>query len=246
MSHPEHLGFFAAVAEANRGLFEHGRVLDVGSYDVNGTVRDLFPAVEYVGVDLVDGPGVDVVGYGHELSFPDGHFDVTLSGECFEHDPHWRATFENMVRMTRPGGLVAFTCASRGRPEHGTTRTNTAESPGTQAAGLDYYRNLTAADFSGLPLNEMFSAHQLWYLRTHFDLCFAGIRAGGTGASLPESAAVESLQALMPIGPRLARIPLRIALIVIPGHYQSFAVPYWLTLRRLKDAVQRGTSPTGR
>ena len=107
MSHPEQLEFFAAVAKANKSLLESGdiRVLEVGSYSVNGTIRDLYPAAEYVGVDLVNGPCVDVVGYGHELSFPDGYFDVTLSGECFEHDPYWSATFENMVRMTRPGGL---------------------------------------------------------------------------------------------------------------------------------------------
>ncbi len=186
MSHPEQLGFFAAVAEANQGFLEGGRVLEVGSYDVNGTVRGFFPgATEYVGVDLTDGPGVDVVGYGHELDFPDGHFDAALSAECFEHDPHWRSTFGNMVRMTRQGGLVAFTCASRGRPEHGTTRTGVGGSPGTQAVGLDYYQNLTTDDFSGLPLDDMFISYRFWYMRTHFDLFFAGIRSGRRDSLCP-------------------------------------------------------------
>jgi SAM-dependent methyltransferase len=240
MSHREQLGFFAAVAEANQGFLEGGRVLEVGSYDVNGTVRGFFPgATEYVGVDLVDGPGVDVVGYGHELDFPDGHFDAALSAECFEHDPHWRSTFGNMVRMTRQGGLVAFTCASRGRPEHGTTRTGVGGSPGTQAVGLDYYQNLTTDDFSGLPLDDMFTSYRFWYMRTHFDLFFAGIRPGGVGASLPGSASVESLASLMPIGHRLSRLPLRIALKVSPVHYQSFAIPYWLTMGRLEDLIRR-------
>jgi SAM-dependent methyltransferase len=241
VSHSEQVGFFAAVAEANQSLFESEgvRVLEVGSYSVNGTVRDLFPAAEYIGVDLVDGPGVDVVDYGHELKFPDGHFDAAISGECFEHDPYWRATFENMVRMTRPGGLVAFTCASRGRPEHGTIRTGGAASPGTQAAGLDYYRNLTAADFSGFPLGQMFSAYRFWYLATHFDLFFAGVRAGDTGASLPDSAAVESLASIMSTGHKLARVPLRMTLKVAPKHYQSFAAPYWATLHGLKESLLR-------
>lgn len=35
-------------------------VLEIGSYDVNGTVRDLFPE-PYVGLDMRDGPGVDLV-----------------------------------------------------------------------------------------------------------------------------------------------------------------------------------------
>jgi hypothetical protein len=39
------------------------RVLDVGSYDVNGTYKDIIndPAWTYVGADLAAGPNVDVV-----------------------------------------------------------------------------------------------------------------------------------------------------------------------------------------
>jgi len=137
------------------------------------------------------------------------------------------------------GGLAAFTCASRGGPEHGTVRTGAAVSPGTQAAGLDYYRNLTAADFSGLPLGETFCAYRFWYLATHFDLFFASVRAGDTGASSPELAAVESLTSIMSIRHRLACVPLRMALKVAPKHYQSFAAPYWTTLHRLKETLLR-------
>src|SRR5687767_6017676 len=130
MSHPEQIGFFTALADSNRELLDGCTVLEIGSYDVNGTVREIFSAAKsYVGVDLVEGPGVDVVGYGHEVDQPDGMFDLAISGECFEHDPHWAETFANMARMTRPGGLVAFTCGSRGRPEHGTQRTRADDSP---------------------------------------------------------------------------------------------------------------------
>jgi SAM-dependent methyltransferase len=236
VSHPEQLGFFSAVASANRELIEGGRVLEIGSYDVNGTARSLFPATEYVGADLVAGPGVDLVGYGHDIDLPDAYFDVAISGECFEHDPHWRATFENMVRLTRPGGLVAFTCASRGRPEHGTARTKVKDSPGTQSLGVDYYRNLTAADFEELPLAELFSEYSFWYQPTHFDLFFAGIRAGGSGAMLPNSSDVESLGKLMSASDRLARLPLRLALRLVPEPlYQSLVLPYWKTLSRSRD-----------
>src|ERR1700741_4624673 len=176
MSHPEQLGFFKAVVDANKTFLEGARGLEIGSYDVNGTVRKLFAAAaSYVGVDLVEGPGVDVVGFGHDVNHDDGSYDLTISGECFEHDPHWRGTFLNMVRMTRPGGLVAFSCASRGRPEHGTTRSDEALSPGTQAVGMDYYRNLDEGDFAEtLPLGSMFTVYRFWYLPTNFDLYFAG------------------------------------------------------------------------
>src|SRR5437763_626500 len=195
MSHAEQHGFFAAVADVNRSLISGAKVLEIGSYDVNGSVRSLFAAAdEYVGVDLREGPGVDRVGFGHEIDSPDASYDVTLSSECFEHDPCWRETFVNMLRMTRPGGLVAFSCASVGRPEHGTTRTDKTDSPGTQSLGLDYYRNLTAADFGEFPLTSMFSRWRFWYLPTHFDLYFVGAKAGDTSVRFPSDGAIHRLR----------------------------------------------------
>jgi len=232
MSHPEQRGFFEAVVAANRSLISGAKVLEIGSYDVNGSLRGLFPtAGEYTGVDLKEGPGVDLVAFGHEIAAPDGSYDVTLSGECFEHDPHWQDTFVNMTRMTRPGGLVAFSCASRGRPEHGTTRTDKADSPGTQSRGLDYYRNLTAADFQELPLSSMFSRWKFWYLPTHFDLYFVGARSGDTSVEFPSDVAIGKLRSLMPLSDRLARIPMRLlARSVSPARYQSIILPLWSRL----------------
>src|SRR5258708_17358138 len=132
MSHAEQHGFFAAVADVNRSLISGAKILEIGSYDVNGSVRSLFAAAgEYVGVDLREGPGVDLVGFGYEIDGPDGRYDVTLSSYGFEHDPRWRETFANMGRMTRPGGPGAVSCASGGRPEHGPTRPDSADSPRT-------------------------------------------------------------------------------------------------------------------
>jgi SAM-dependent methyltransferase len=233
MSHREQLAFFRLVADANEGMLRDGRVLEVGSYDVNGSMRELFGnASTYVGVDLTAGPGVDRVEYGHEVDEPDGSYDAAVSGECFEHDPHHLATFTNMVRLTRPGGLVAFTCASRGRPEHGTRRTLVTDSPGTQAEGLDYYRNLDADDFA--ECLDGFSAHRFWYLPTTFDLYFAGVRAGGEGASLPADNDVRDIRRLMSIPHRAVRLPLRAALAMTDGgpRYQRIVLPYWLRMVR--------------
>lgn len=233
MSHLEQVGFFAALAEANASLIDGAAVLEVGSYDVNGGIRHLFSrAAKYVGVDLAVGPGVDIVAYGHELDHPDGSYDITLSGECFEHDPHWRETFLNMVRMTRPGGLVAFSCASRGRAEHGTMRSDRKVSPGTQSVGFDYYRNLEEHDFGDLPLGDMFTAYRFWYLPTHFDLFFAAIRPGGDGrARIVNDAAVNGLSALMSWQYKTVMAPFRGLVKVIPEpHYQTVAVPMWKAL----------------
>lgn len=220
-------------------------MLEIGSYDVNGTVRRLFASAgEYVGIDLTAGPGVDRVMFGHEVDGPDGSFDIAFSGECFEHDSRWRETFTNMVRLTRPGGLVTFTCASTGRPEHGTTRTDPAMSPGTQAVGSDYYQNLAESDFVSLPLDEWFSEHRFWYLATSLDLYFAGVRKGsssGSVAGLPTNRDVEALADLMPWGHRLVRYPLRWASRNGEGaRYQDRTVAYWrlvLGLGRVAGAL---------
>lgn len=232
MSHPEQRGFFEAVVAANRSLIMGAKVLEIGSYDVNGSLRSMFAtAADYTGVDLKDGPGVDLVAFGHEIDAPDGSYDITLSGECFEHDPHWQQTFRNMARMTRPGGLVAFSCASLGRPEHGTARTDRADSPGTQSRGLDYYRNLTAADFQKLPMSSLFSRWRFWYLPTHFDLYFVGARAGDSKVAFPSDTAISALRSLMPLSDRLTRVPMRLlARSVSPARYQSIILPLWSRL----------------
>ena len=124
MAHPQQAEYFDAVRALYPQHFERARVLEVGSLDINGSVRDLFRDCDYTGVDLQPGPGVDLACPGHLLAFPSGHFDTTISAECFEHNPFWRETLANMLRMTRPGGLVLVSCATTGRKEHGTSRTN--------------------------------------------------------------------------------------------------------------------------
>jgi SAM-dependent methyltransferase len=230
MSHPEQMEFFAAVASANRNLIPGAAILEVGSYDVNGGIRQLFyGAKRYVGVDLCEGPGVDVVAYGHELDHPADSYDIALSGECFEHDAHWRSTFLNMVRLVRPGGLVAFSCASRGRLEHGTARTDPRSSPGTDARGSNYYRNLEERDFRELEIDHMFSRSQFWYLSGHFDLLFVGIKKGGSDqcrAQLPDGAEIARLNKLMSLPYKAVTLPLRGLSKVMPdSRYQNLALP---------------------
>lgn len=88
---------------------ERCRVLEVGSYNVNGTIRDLFRGCYYRGVDIRSGPGVDHVIVPHKLPWPAAYFDVTVSTETLEHDPlPWRTVAE-MARVTAPGGSVILT-----------------------------------------------------------------------------------------------------------------------------------------
>jgi SAM-dependent methyltransferase len=183
MAHPEQAEFFCGVRAHYPRAFERARVLEVGSLDINGSVRELFADCDYTGVDLQLGPGVDLACQGQLVAFPSGHFDTTISAECLEHNPFWRETVANMLRMTRPGGLVLISCATTGRLEHGTTRTNPDASPFTSAEKWDYYRNLSAADLeAGLNLSGWLSDRASWVNFITRDLYFVGLRRGGDAA----------------------------------------------------------------
>lgn len=253
MSHAGQLGFIAACVDANRELVHGASVLEVGSYDVNGSVRRLFAAADrYLGVDLVQGPGVDVVVAGKDYNSSDGSFDVTLSGECFEHDEDWRETFAAMVRLTRPGGLVVFTCASRGRIEHGTRRTTASESPGTQALGSDYYRNVLPIEVAALPLEAWFEESAMHFAPGPADLYFCGIRAGECGVKLggrlPDPSAVRDLARLVPSRMRIVQAPARLLSRVVSDQrrFQDLATRYWAAILKgaqlMKRAPGRGPS----
>lgn len=94
--------------------------VDIGSYDVNGSYRELFgpPNWRYTGVDLTAGPGVDVVLKSpYKLPFASGSVDVVLSGQAFEHIEFFWLTWLEMIRVLKPGGLIFLIAPSRG-PEH--------------------------------------------------------------------------------------------------------------------------------
>lgn len=179
MSHKEQQQFLLHCITAFSRSQRLGKVLEVGSYDVNGSLRDSLDVELYVGVDLVEGPGVDVVGYGHEVRLGLGEYDVAFAGEVFEHDPHFLQTLENLLSHVRPGGLVLFTCATKGRPEHGTRRTDLNDSPGTQSVGLDYYKNVTVEDFKEFSGLADFKLFRFYKNRINADLYFWGVKAGG-------------------------------------------------------------------
>lgn len=180
MAHPEQAEFFSGVRSHYAASFNGARVLEVGSLDINGSVRELFSKCDYTGVDLQLGPGVDLARQGQLVDFPTGHFDTTISAECLEHNPFWRETIANMLRMTRPGGLVLISCATTGRLEHGTTRTNPDASPFTSAEKWEYYENLTAGDLeSSLNLAGWLADWASWVNFITRDLYFVGLRHGG-------------------------------------------------------------------
>ena len=138
-------------------------------------VRSQFTNCAYTGIDVAVGPGVDMVCQGQDYGGPDDSFDVVISCEVMEHNPHWAETMKNMIRVCKPGGLVLMTCATLGRGEHGTARTSPNSSPLTVELGWNYYRNLTARDFKKLRTTEGLSCVFAYNWKSH-DLYLVGIK----------------------------------------------------------------------
>lgn len=114
------------------------RVLEVGSLNVNGSVRDIvtrFSPKKYVGVDIRDGVGVDRVVSASDLIHEFGYlsFDVVISTEMLEHCQDWREAIHNMKHVLSDNGLLLVTTRGPGFPFH--------EYPG------DYWR-FTVEDFT--------------------------------------------------------------------------------------------------
>jgi SAM-dependent methyltransferase len=84
-------------------------VLEIGSCDVNGSVRTLFANADYTGIDRDEGPGVDrQVIPGEPLPFDDDSFSVVVSTEMLEHDERpWRSVAEWHRVLTHNGTLLA-------------------------------------------------------------------------------------------------------------------------------------------
>jgi SAM-dependent methyltransferase len=101
--------------------FASGQVLEIGSHDVNGTVRQFFEdATEYTGIDMTPGPGVDLVLNAEALldHFGDESFDTILCCEMLEHDILFLHTVHEIHMMLKPGGMLIITTPTFGFPLH--------------------------------------------------------------------------------------------------------------------------------
>ena len=99
------------------------RVLEIGSLDINGSVRPRIEALapaEYVGIDMRPGPGVDLVCDAAEIDrrFGPDAFDVVVSTELLEHAREWKKITHNFKYVLRTGGLLVVTTRSYGVDFH--------------------------------------------------------------------------------------------------------------------------------
>lgn len=95
-----------------------GKVLEIGSLNVNGGLRDVIEIT--VGVDMRPGPGVDLVCPVERLKehFTDGYFDACVSAGTLEHIKDWQGFVRVTWDLVREGGYLVLTMASIHKKRH--------------------------------------------------------------------------------------------------------------------------------
>ena len=107
--------FFDAYS-ASIPMEDQPRVIDIGSQDVNGSLRQVTPAqFEYVGLDFQKAKGVDILLEDpYSLPLADASVDIALSSSCFEHSEMFWVVFLEVMRVLKPTGLFYLNAPSAG------------------------------------------------------------------------------------------------------------------------------------
>ncbi|MEX2681004.1 MAG: class I SAM-dependent methyltransferase [Candidatus Sigynarchaeota archaeon] len=121
MCRPNCLSFVARALQ--RDEIENKRVLEIGSYDVNGKSRnivEMFHPREYFGIDIKAGKNVDMVcDIEHVVNkFGRNSFDVVITTELLEHVKDWRKAISNIKNVLKEHGVAIITTVPRGYPYH--------------------------------------------------------------------------------------------------------------------------------
>lgn len=100
------------------------RVLEIGSYDFNGSLKNhvlSLDPIDYIGVDIIEGKNVDVICKAENLLdiYGKESFDVIITTEMLEHVFDWKRVINNIKLMCKHGGTILITTRSYGFPLHG-------------------------------------------------------------------------------------------------------------------------------
>jgi SAM-dependent methyltransferase len=117
-----------------------GRVVEIGSRNINGSVRPLFGDAEYVGVDRMEGPGVDVVADITQW-FGRGRYDCVVCAGVLEHVDNPDALVGAAGRLVAKRGCFILTCAGPGWAPH-------SQVDGGQVQPWEHYENIDPGDMA--------------------------------------------------------------------------------------------------
>lgn len=99
------------------------KVLEVGSRNVNGSIKNQFVDKydEYIGLDLIEGTGVDIVDDAMNIPkhWSTETFDLVICVETLEHVKDPVQVVKNMRNVLKKGGWMLITTPGANHPEHG-------------------------------------------------------------------------------------------------------------------------------
>jgi len=99
---------------------EPSAVIEFGSRDINGSIRDFFGCSSYIGIDWRGhDPAVNFVCLAHEVPFVPETFDTVASASMLEHDPYWKKSLAKMVEVLKWNGIFIISWGSAlNHPHH--------------------------------------------------------------------------------------------------------------------------------
>lgn len=71
-------------------------------------LRPFFPDKKYIGADMQDGEGVDIVLNLHNIDLPSNHVETVLCLNTFEHVEFPRKAIEEIYRILKPNGIAVI------------------------------------------------------------------------------------------------------------------------------------------
>lgn len=135
-------------------------IVEFGSQDLNGGVRDLFDSPltrSYVGIDIVAGPGVDVVydGYSIHPSLWETA-DMAICTNVFEHVEDPVPILQCMYKALKPDGVAVIQAAGPNFTPHSGRSASLILEPG------EFYRNVGQWHLEKWLEDSGFTQHLVW------------------------------------------------------------------------------------
>jgi len=130
-------------------LLDKYSVLEIGSLDINGSIRSIFSdSLYYLGIDMQEGPGVDLVANASSFIVEEP-VDIVVCCEVFEHTGEWPQIIEVTYKNLKKNGIFIGTAAGEGRKPHSAIDENPIRD-------WEYYSNVKAEDLRGCLENSQF------------------------------------------------------------------------------------------
>ena len=113
--HPTAMQSATAFFQTYASEFVNPTIVEIGSQNVNGSIRDVAPPSNYVGLDFQEAKGVDIVlEDAYTFPLPDNYADMIVTSSCFEHSEMFWLTFLEALRILKPRGLFYINAPSTG------------------------------------------------------------------------------------------------------------------------------------